>query len=200
VSTAPGGITVSALISDMKAGFASANSVRISGSGTFSSQRVSMNIGLFRSGDEAGTVNVGALPVTLISVGGVDYVYVSKAFFNYLHSTRGIANSACATMCGKYIKLSTPSFSSRFNFNLLTRQVEKKIPVPTSVPNLKVTTYQNQPAYELYDNQGQKVFIAKNGVHYLLGLIKPGAFTLNFSQWDAVPPIVVPPASRVISG
>jgi hypothetical protein len=196
----PGGITVSALISDMKAGFATADSMRMSGSGTFSGQHVTMNVGLFRSGDESGMITVGALPVTLVSVGGVDYVYVSKAFFNYLHTQKGVASSACATMCGKYIKLTTRPFSSKFNFGLLTRQVKNKIPVPTSVPHVRVTRYGGQPAYELYDSQGMKVFIAKNGVHYLLGMVRPGQFTLNFSQWDAVPPITAPPAGQVITG
>jgi hypothetical protein len=199
-STVPGGITVAALISDMKAGFATANSLRISGGGTFSGQHVVMNVGLIRSGDESGTIVVGTLPVTLVSVGGVDYVYVSKAFFNYLHATRGVPNSSCARICGKYIKLANSPFSSKFNFGLMTRQIKNKLPVPTSVPHVKVTTYHGQSAYELYDNQGRKVFIAKDGVHYLLGMVLPGKFALNFSQWNAVPPVTAPPPSKVISG
>ncbi len=200
VSTAPGGVTVAQLITSMKSGFSTANSVRMSGSGLFSGQHVTLNISMFRSGDESGSIHVGTLPVTLVSVGGTDYVLVTKAFFNYLHTTQGVSSSACAKMCGKYVKLPTNSFSSKFNFNLLTSQVKQKVPVPSTVPNLTVTTYQGQPAYELSDSQGRKVFVAKNGTHYLLGLVEPGKFTLNFSDWNAVPTISAPPASQVVNG
>ncbi len=197
VSKAPGsnGPTVSEIFSSMKSGFVHANSVRMSGTLSSGGKVVTVNVGEFRSGDMSGTITAGPLAEQVVSAGGKAYVYVSKKFFNSMHTSQGVPASACALMCGKYLALPASTFTS-FGLSAIGKSVESKFPVPSQVPNLVVTTYQGQPAYEM-SGSGVHLFVAKNEPHYLLGCIIAKVGTLSFSDWNAVPPISAPPASKI---
>jgi hypothetical protein len=197
VTKAPGpnGPTVASLITSMKAGFAHANSVRIDGTGTISGKAVTLNVGMFRSGDMAGDITEGPLDGNVVVSSGKLYFYVSKKFFSYLHTTESVPMSACKVMCGKYVA-TTNTFGS-FTLAALSKQFEAGVPVVSSVPRIRVTTYHGQPAYELSDAKGRQVFLAKNGTHYMLGIVDPGQLRLSFSEWNAVPPVTAPPVSKI---
>lgn len=170
----------------------------MSGSLTTGSQHVALDLGMLRNGDESGTLSVGATHLTLVIVGGQAYEYVSKDFFKTIQQASHVPASACATICGKYISVSASPFSS-FNLPGMTHQIESKMPVVTSVSHISSTTYEGQPAYEL-SGEGVRLYLAKNGTHYLLGMVAPTKFgTLNFSQWNAVSPISAPPASKIVN-
>lgn len=196
----PNGPTVSSLIKSMKAGFAAASSVRISGTGAFNGQSITLDVGMFRSGDMTGSVKENSLDVTVLRAGGQAYVYVSKAFFNYIRTAQNAPASACKLMCGKYIPVPSGSSFGKFTLSSLVKQFETGVPVVSSVPSIRDTTYQGQPAYELSNNKGQEVFLARNGTHYLLGMVDPGKFQLTFSEWNAVPPVTAPPPGKIFQG
>lgn len=152
-------------------------------------------------GDLSGTIKAGPLDEKVVVVGGNSYVYVSKAIFNYLQKTQHVPSTACALMCGKYVKVPGSSFTSKFSLPVLAAAVEKKVPVPAAVGQVKVTSYNGQPAYELSDGKNH-VFIAEHGTHYLLGIkgsenAKHG--TISFSEWNSVPPVSAPPPAQVFS-
>jgi hypothetical protein len=135
----------------------------------------------------------------VIVVDGKAYAYVSKAYFKYLHTTQHVAASMCWDMCGKYLQLSAKAFRA-LSLPVLSSLIVSQIPVPTSVPGLKTVTYQGQSAYLLTDGTGTALYVAKNGTHYLLGMVAPGNVRLTFSQWNAVPPATAPPASKIFTG
>ena len=203
VTHAPGANqpSVSVLVRDAKAAFTTAASVRVVGTVVENGQAVTMDVGMFRSGDLSGTIKAGPLDEKVVVAGGSSYVYVSKAFFSYLRKSEHVPGSACALMCGKYIKVPGSSFTSKFSLSVLARSFQKQVPVPAAVGQVKVTSYHGQPAYELSDGKTH-VFIAEHGTHYLLGVRasdngKHG--TVSFSEWNSVPPVAAPPPGEVFN-
>lgn len=199
VSSTPSGTSVAGLISSVKSAFASAQSVRIVGNGTFSGQAVTLDLSIFRSGSLSGTIKAGPLDENVIRSGGTTYVYVSKAFFSYIQKTQHAPASACRVMCGRWLKVPAGSVNG-FSLSSLSSQFVKKVPVPTTVPHLTVTRYQGQSAYKLSNDKGEEIFVAQSSPHYLLGLVEPGTFAISFSEWNAVPPVSPPPANKVFAG
>ncbi len=199
-TSTPGGTTasvpsVAALISSMKSGFASAESVRMTGTLHEQGKTITLNLGMLRNGDMSGTLNVGSTHLTLIVTGGKAYELVTKEFFRTIQQHTHVPDAVCNLMCGKYLAVPIGSFTS-FSLPGMTSQIEKKIPVPSSIVAVR-TTYRGQPAYQL-SGDGTKLYLARNGVHYLLGMVAPANFgMLNFSDWNAVPPVTPPPASQV---
>ena len=197
-SSPPGanGPSVASLISSMKAGFASAKSVRMSGTLTEQGRTVTLNLGMLRSGDMSGTLSVGSTHLTIVVAGGKAYELVTKAFFKTIQQQSHVPSSVCALMCGKYLAVPISSFST-FNLPGMTGQIEKKIPVAKAVGSVRDTSYGGEPAYELVGSNGTKLYLARNGTHYLLGMTVGTFGTLNFSDWNKVPPVTPPPASQV---
>jgi hypothetical protein len=199
VSSTPNGTSVATLITSLKSAFASAQSVRIVGTGTFSGHAVTLNLGMHRSGDISGTITAGPLSEMVLSSSGSTYIYVSRAFFSYIQQTQHVPASACAAMCDKWLKVPSGSISS-FSLSALSNEFIKKVPTASSVPHLTTTTYEGQAAYKLSNDKGEEIFITQSSPHYLLGIVKPGTFTMNFSEWNAVPPVSPPPANKVFTG
>jgi hypothetical protein len=198
-STGSGQPSATALVKDAKAAFSSAKSVRVAGTVTTGGQTVTLNVGMFRSGDMSGSIKAGPISGNVIVAGGSTYFYVSKDFFSYLRTTQHLPASVCSLMCGKYVKVPPGSITSKFSLNVLSGSLQKQVPLPPSSVPVKVTTYHGQAAYEL-SYHGDHVFIARNGTHYLLGVSNPAkAGTVSFSDWNKVPPVTAPPASKVFS-
>jgi hypothetical protein len=191
--------SVATLVRDAQAAFASASSVRISGIVNYGGRALSLDVGMFRSGDLSGTITLGQLTEKVVVSGANKYVFASQEFFRYLEKTQHVPASACAVVCGKYIKEPAGTATSKFSLTALARLFEKDVPVTASVPSIKVVRFHGQPAYELTHN-GQSAFIAEHGTHYLLGLSDPAKHELaRFNDWNSVPPVIVPPASQVFS-
>ena len=197
-SSAPGanGPSVASLISSMKAGFASAKSVRMSGTLHEQGKTVALNLGMLRSGDMSGTLSVNSAHLTIVVAGGKAYELVTKAFFRTIQQESHVPSSVCAVMCGKYLEVPISSFST-FNLPGMTGQIEKKIPVAKAVRSVRDTTFRGQPAYELSGSNNTKLYLATSSPHYLLGMSVGTFGTLNFSDWNSVPPVQPPPASQV---
>jgi len=193
--------SASSLEADAIAALKSAQSVRLSGTITQGGKSISIHMGFLRSGAVQGSMSgpfAGSrnIAFSVIITGGTAYVLVDKQFFTSVLQANGAPASACATYCGKYIKLPTTQFSG-FNLKGLTNQVFKS---NTKVQASVVTaTVNGQAAYRISDTKGNYLYIAKNGTHYPLEITRPGHGALLFSEWNSVPPISPPPASQVIS-
>jgi hypothetical protein len=198
VTHAPGanGPSVSSLISSMKDGFAHASSVRVSGTLTEQGKTVTLDLGMLASGDMSGKLTVDATQLTLLVTSGKAYELVTKAFFKTIQQSSHVPDSLCAKMCGKYLAVPGSAFAS-FDFPSIRREIEKKLPVPSSAPHVTSTTYNGVAAYKL-SGQGVALYVAAHGTHYLLAVAEPSKFgTLNFSDWNAVAPVSPPPASQI---
>jgi hypothetical protein len=200
------------LITDVQRSFRHVESVRITGHIRIHGRTLRLDLRMFRWGDMKGTLTVNGTSIAVVSVGGRAYAYITKADFKYLGRSRNIAPFACAVICGKYLRLPRGVFR-QLSLAKLSRMMGGKVRLigrkarvksrktRRKAPALRVrqTTYMGHPAYELASG-GVEAFIAENGPHYLLALInraKLGA--IRFSEWNAVPLITAPPASKIIS-
>ncbi|MHB1593200.1 MAG: hypothetical protein ACYCO9_12940 [Streptosporangiaceae bacterium] len=193
----PGHPSVASLIRSMKAGIASARSVRVSGDLPIHGHSVAMNIVMFWSGDMSGTIRVGSTTTKLLRVNGTTYEYVTNKFFNAIRASQHIPASACALMCGKYLKVPAAGFSN-FSLRHFAASTQREMPVPSAVPHIRSVTYRGQAAYEISD-YGLRIYLAASGTHYLLGLVDHKLGTVNFSDWNTVPPVSPPPASKIFA-
>jgi len=190
------------LYSDALAALKAAQSVRLSGTIMNKGQVIRIDMGFLRSGAVSGSLSgpiAGASGVSfhLIVTGGAAYVLVDKQFFQSVLQRNGAAASACATFCGKYIKVPAKQFSS-FNLNgLIAQAFRSNIKVS---PTVTSSTINGKSAYRLTDTvKGEHLYVAKSGTHYPIEVTQPGSGVLTFSEWNSVPPISAPSASQVVS-
>ena len=193
----PGHPSVASLIRSMKAGFASARSVRESGDLPIHGHSDGINVVMFRSGDMSGTIRAGSTTIKFLRVNGTTYEYVTKKLFSAIRVSQHIPASACALICGKYLKVPAAGFSN-LSLPRMAASTQREVQVPSAVPRIRSVTYRGQAAYELSDN-GLRIYLAAIGTPYLLGLVDHNLGTLNFSEWNAVPPVSPPPASKIFA-
>jgi hypothetical protein len=192
--------TATSLESDTIAALKAAHSVRLSGTITNKGQVIRIDMG-FRSGAANGSLSgpfagTSSVSFHLIVTGGAGYILVDKQFFQSVLQRNGAPASACATFCGKYIKVPAKQFSS-FNLNgLITQAFRSSIKVSAAVTS---STINGKPAYRLTDAKGDYLYVAKSGTHYPIEITRPGSGALVFSEWNSVPPISAPPASQIVS-
>jgi hypothetical protein len=183
-----------ALLKDARTAFDSASSVKISGLVSYKGTKYSLNLAMFRAGDVSGTIGNGSVQVTLIVVHGKAYEYISRKFFNQVSKSQGVPAAACALICDKYIAVPAGHYGT-FNLASMTRLFDSTM--PKSNATVKVTTFGGQPAYELTEPDGSQAFIAQQGRHNLLAVRATGKGSLTFTEWNSVPPLTAPPASKI---
>lgn len=190
-------LTVASLARTMRADFLHAKSLRIAEHLTLHGRQVALDLRMLRSGDFEGTFVVGGSRVRVVRSGASTYAVVSKSFFRYLHVTRDVPAAACSVICGKYVKV-PPGAIPDVSLSKLTAQITKNVSVPKRNVRIVVTTYAGQRAYEV-SHAGQSAFFAKKGHHYLIGFRSPKHnVAATFSQWNSIPPISPPPASKIV--
>jgi hypothetical protein len=188
--------SVSSLVHTAKADFRNAKSVRFSGHLSEARHPLSLDLKMLRSGDFSGNVSLSGATFKIVRVSGKTYAYVSKSFFGFLHTTRHIPAGTCALICGKWFSLPPGSFP-RISLSSLAAKFDNHVSVPKGT-HTSATTFAGQPAYKVASS-GKAAFFAKNGHHYLLGFRdQKQNIALNFSQWNSVPSISAPPASKVV--
>jgi hypothetical protein len=181
----------------MRADFRHASSLRLSGRMREHGQRLAVDLKMMRSGDLAGQITLGGAGFHLVHAGGQTYALVTRSFFRYLRSTENVPASACAQVCGKYVKVPV-SLTSGLSLDRLAQMIGKDVSLPAQAPPMSVTTFEGQPAYE-FSHAGQAAFFAKNGHHYLIGFRdKKQDMAISFSDWNNIPPISPPPASKIV--
>ena len=190
--------TVASLVRTMRSDFAHAKSLRIAGHLRQDGRQVALDLRMLRSGDFEGTVLMNGARIQVLRSGVSTYAFVSKSFFRYLHATKGVPTGACSVICGKYVKI-PPGTIAHTSLSNLTGPITKNITVPKGNVPMTVTTFAGQPAYQV-SHGGESAYFAKNGHHYLIGFRSPKQnAAVTFTQWNRVPPISPPPASKVVT-
>ena len=189
--------TVASLVHSMRADFEHAKSLRIAGHLKQQGSQVALDLGMQRSGDFKGTVLMNGARIQVLRSGASTYAFVSRSFFRYLHVARGVPASACSVICGKYVKI-PPGAIPNVSLSNLTGEITKNVSEPKVHVPMTVTTFAGQPAYQV-SHAGESAYFAKNGHHYLIGFRSPKQdASVTFSQWNSVPKISPPPASKIV--
>src|SRR5262249_60762900 len=109
---------------------------------------LAVDLKLLRSGDSAGQMPLTGATFRFVRVGTKTYVDVTRSFFRYLLSSRRVPASACALICGKYVKL-PPGAIPGLSLGNLAKMLDKHVSVPKQTPRLRVTTFKGRHAYKL---------------------------------------------------
>lgn len=191
--------TVASLVHTVRDDFRHVKSLRMAGHLRQDGRQVALDLRMLRSGEFEGTVVLSGARIRVLRSGSSTYAFVSRSFFRYLHITRNVPAGACSVICGKYIKLPVGAIP-RMGLATLAKQITKEVSLPMGNLRMTVTTFAGQPAYEV-THAGQSAFFAKNGHHYLIGFRYPRQnVAITLSQWNSVPPISPPPASKIVTG
>ena len=190
--------TSTALVTAMQASVRRATSVHISGSLTTGSTPISVNLGVHRNGDVSGTVSQNGAPFQVIGVGGTIYI---KATQEFLKQVKAPAN-ACSVVCGKWLKLASAEagqLTGDLNMSSLVAPLSSgKVP---KLAEAGRKTVGGQPAWILRATDGSTLDVSSASQHYPLAASTGGNTheVVIYSQWNAVPPPVPPPASQVLN-
>ena len=188
--------SVSSLVQTTKADFRNVKSVRLTGHLREAGNPVTVDLKMLRSGDFSGSVSLSGANFSILRVGSTTYAHVSRSFFAFLHTTRHVPSGTCALICGKWITLPAGTFP-QLSLSSLAGQFDKHVTAPKGT-HTSVTTFAGQAAYKVA-SKGKAAFFAKNGHHYLIGFHdQKQDIALTFSEWNSVPPISPPPASKVV--
>jgi hypothetical protein len=189
--------TATALIAALKTALAGARSVHVAGEVAEGGSTDHLNLALTRSG-LSGSIQSAGTTLDIIDPGQLAYIKVTSAFLALTHAPA----SVCHRVCGKYV--ATPASQGKKiigNLSMSGLLSELSDSLPRYV-RAGATTVGGQQALILHGTDGSTLDVAAAGPPYPLRAVAPSssaAGELEFSQWNAVPPIVAPAASQVIS-
>jgi hypothetical protein len=163
---------------------------------------VKLNINI--AGDRAGKnmraiINDGTGEIEILTTGGQTYLKADAAYWTK-NGTAAIAKQAA----GKYIKVPAASAAGvgALTVGSLLDQIMAKDMSATSKVDTKVekTNVNGVPAYAMTTkSDGTKIFVSADGQARLLRVEgsknQPG--TVDFTEWNAVPPVSAPPADQL---
>lgn len=194
------------IVADMKPAFARATSVRIAGDLGQPGQPEPINLAMTRSDDVSGLYSADGVTTMVIITRGKTYDLLSPAYYRYLVRRGNVMSAPCAAICGRYIlrSLATSPFQGLFSAYL--RMFPLSVDVTARTP-VTAVTYQGEAAYEFSDTNGDRIYISRSDYPYPIAVVSRGgisaavalAGTTRFSQWNKVPPITAPQASKVIT-
>jgi hypothetical protein len=188
-----------ALVNQMRAAVQAATSVHVAGRLVAEGRPLGLDLGVHRSGQLAGTITTAGVPLTIIDTGGKAYIKATRAFLAQLNASAAV----CKLICGKYV-LTTGAREDKLTGSLgmrtlLGSMTARRLPVFTSAGT---STVGGVPANVLRGSDGSKLELAARGAPYPLRVTAPAshdrAGSLEFSQWNSVPPPAAPPSAKVI--
>lgn len=191
--------TAADILPKMEAAVKAAKSVHMAGTATDGSQKVSFDLSFYGKTDLSGTISEDGGGFTVLTVGGKSYIEANKAFLKVAKVTA----SACATICGKYIELPSADASQitgSLSMSSLSQQAFGKLPASTSKDTSEVfvpATINGQPVLR-FSKGGNTIDVARTGTPYPVMVAASGT-AITFSEWNAVPAPVPPPASKVLN-
>lgn len=182
---------------------AEAKSVHVKGAFTENGKTLQIDA----AGDRAGTntkviVNDGTGTLEVLTVNGNYYLKADAAFW----SKNG--SSAVAKLAAdKYVKVPASLAASMSDLKmgaLLDKILAKDMSTANKLAtNVEKTELNGVPAYLLTDkigSDGSKIYASADGQARLMRLVGPKAEgSLDFTEWDAVPPVSAPPADQIVS-
>jgi hypothetical protein len=186
------------IVTQVKAALRSASSVHMAGKLRSKGTAVGLDISLIRSGGFSGFIQSGGTELNIVNTGKRVYIRVTSAFLKIAHAPAGV----CKRVCGKYIAAppsEAKTITGDFSMSELLGSVSGALP---RYVKGGTTTIAGQPALALHGSDGSTLYVAATGTPYPLRAIAPkptNAGQLDFSQWNAVPPIAAPPPREVIS-
>jgi hypothetical protein len=175
-----------------------ATSFRVAGEYTYPHARLTLNVGLLRSGSMAGSLVDNGEPIVATYVGGRMYAKVTRGFLAYLGKSR-----ECRTICGQYVMARSDLARSLVASMGIASTKNILLHMAAGARAMTPVTYGGQPAYRWsLPNYGAGSYIVVGPLPQCLPLKAevPGQFVLNFSQWNRVPVPSPPPASKVHKG
>ena len=175
----------------VKSAMAKATSVHVSAVVSQGGSKVSVNMGMTRSGDMSGTMSDNGTPVNVLVTQGHTYLKVSPGLLKSQH----LPSAACALVCGKYLKMPNGQAKGMLN-GLGMSSLLGRVSVP-KLSYVRTVTLNGQPAWQMRASDGSTVYVAAQGPPYPLRVTK-GVSRADFTQWNAVTIPAPPPASQVV--
>ena len=171
-----------------------AKSAHVKGVYTWAHAKLTVDVGMLRSGQMEGFINNEGLPMPMIDVGGKMYVKTTPGLAAFYHQ------ASCAPVCGKYAIYPPRSAAGmvrsmgwKWTWNMLT-QMADYVSKPVH------TTFHGQPALQAkasgYD-RGAYIIVTATPQTVPLEAVDPGHFKLTFSNWNSVPVPAAPPKSKM---
>jgi len=185
----------------MQAAVKTATSVHIVGTAKDGSKTLTLDVS-FQGGNTSGTFSEGGKAATILLIGNKSYIKIDDAFLKLA----GVPLRAvvCARLCGKYVLVpasQAAGLGGSFDMAGLDSQFVNALPASFSndtTEHFTPATLNGQAV--LKATQGQDVIeVAASGTPYPVFISEAGQGSLTFSEWNAVPPITPPPASKIIS-
>lgn len=192
--------TAKALYDDMRKSVAAATSVRIKGVVNSAGKKLTIDVSGDRDGKNTrAKVNDGTAEVELLSVGGNIYIKADKAYW-----TENGSAAAAKIAAGKYVKVPAGSgLMDDLKVGTLLDGVFKDLPLAGAFQEVEEADVDGVPAYRLADKIGSQdgqIYVSADEKAQLLRIVstKANAGTLDFTEWNAVPPMSAPPASEQV--
>jgi hypothetical protein len=193
--------TAKVLYDKMRNNVAAAKSVRIKGEVITGGKTQTIDL----AGDRAGTntralVNDGTGQAELLTVGDSVYIKADTAYW-----TEHASATAAAVAAGKYVKVPAAMVGTdALKVGSLLDGAFTDLPLAGLLQKVEATNLDGTPAYVLADRlnpQAGRIYISADGNARLLRIVstKSNAGTLDFSEWDAVPPSSAPPADQLVT-
>jgi hypothetical protein len=185
------------LVSQMKAAVGAATSMHLVGQLPESGRPVTLNLGVLRAGDLAGTISGNGAALHLVGSRGKVYVQATPAFLRELKAPAAV----CSVMCGKYVQLSgqqASELAGSLSMTSLTRSLIAGLP---KFRQGGTTTVSGRAAVVLHGADGSTLDVAARGTPYPLRVVAtPGRHeAVVFSRWDTVPTPAAPKDGEVIN-
>lgn len=198
-SSQPGSKTAAQLIPEIVAAAESATSAHISGSGTYGSQNLVIDVS-FSGGSAAGSVGNNGQSFYFLSLNGKTYIKLDPTFLKMANAPA----SACAKVCGKYVQIpaaeATQITGSLSLHKLLTQAFDNKNTKDAEQSGCVFAPATVNGQHVLQCSQGGYTLdVAAHGKPYPVYLTGPNGEQLSFSNWNSVTLPAPPPASEVIS-
>jgi hypothetical protein len=196
----PGADTRSAvtIVAQLKTAMRDATSVHLAGQLRNDGSDVDLDVSLIRSGGFSGLIEGGGTKLDIVAAGQYVYIKVTSAFLRLAHAPA----AACTRTCGKYVgepASAAQTITGDLSMPSLIGNLASELP---SFQKAGTTIIGGRQALILRGSDGSTLYVAANGTPVPLRAIAPkssDAGELNFSDWNAVPPIAAPPAAEVIS-
>jgi hypothetical protein len=186
------------LYESMRKNVAAAKSVRIKGEVTTGGKKITIDIAGDRDGKSTrAVVNDGTGQVELLTAGGNVYVKADAVYW-----TKKASASAAKVAAGKYVKIPAGTGADELRVGSLLDGAFTDLPLSGVLQKVETTDVDGTPAYLLADRIGGegKIYVSADGTARLLRLVstKTNTGTLDFSEWDAVPPISAPSPDQLV--
>jgi hypothetical protein len=191
--------TAKVLYETMRKNVAAAKSVRIKGGVTIGGKKLTIDIAGDREGKNTrALVSDGTGEAELLTVGGSIYIKADTAYW-----TKNGSAAAAKVAAGKYVKVPAGTGVGDLKVGTLLDGAFTDLPLAGAFQKVEATDVDGTPAYLLADRlspQDGQIYVSADGKARLLRIVsvKANAGTLDFSEWDAVPPKSPPPADQLV--